>query len=121
VQVLTCGLFLVIPLLGRRFPGTVNLGFRRLSDFTPAQRARIMPLLTDMMGYMSVLLSLFFCILLRQIIQAASSSHPHISIGWEVGLLLAGSAVTVIFYLRRINAVADETPREKPRHNVTSS
>jgi uncharacterized membrane protein len=62
-QVLTCGLFLVAPLLGRRFPGAVNLGFRKLSDFTPAQRERIMPFLTDMMGYMSVLLSLLFCIL----------------------------------------------------------
>ncbi len=109
IQALTCGLFLVIPLLGRRFPESVNLGFRNLSDFTPAQRERIMPFLTDMMGYVSVLLSLLFCILLRDIIHAASSSHPHISLWWELGLFLTSIAVTIIYYIRRIFAVANET------------
>jgi uncharacterized membrane protein len=109
VQVLTCGLFLVVPLLGRRFPGTVNVGFRKLSDFTSAQRERIMPFLADMMGYMSVLLGLLFSILLRKAIHAASSPHPHISFWWELGLFLAGTAVTVIYYLRRIGAVANDT------------
>jgi uncharacterized membrane protein len=110
VQVLTCGLFLAMPLLGRRFPGSVNLGTRRLSDFTPAQRKRIMPLLTDMMGYVSVLLSLLFLILLRESIRAASSSHPHFSPWWELGVFLAGTVATLIYYLRRINATADEMP-----------
>ena len=110
VQVLTGGLFLVVPLLARRFPGTVNVGFRKLSDFAPAQRERIMPFLTDMMGYMSVLLSLLFCILLRETIHAASSSHPHFAPWWEFGLFLAGTAATLIYYLRRINAAADEMP-----------
>jgi len=110
VQVLTCGLFLVVPLLGRRFPGMVNVGFRRLSDFAPAQRERIMPLLTDMMEYMTVLLSLLFCTLLRGMIHAASSSHPHFAPWWELGFFLAGTAVTAIYYMRRILAVARETP-----------
>jgi uncharacterized membrane protein len=112
IQVLTCGLFLVAPVLARRFPGTVNVGFRKLSDFTAAQRERIMPLLTDMMGYMSVLLGLLFCILLRETINAASSSHPRISFWREFGLFLAGTAVTIIYYLRRIFALANETRRE---------
>ena len=110
VQVLTGGLFLVVPLLARRFPGTVNVGFRKLSDFAPAQRERIMPFLTDMMGYMSVLLSLLFCILLRETIHAASSSHPHFAPWWEFGLFLAGTAATLIYYFRRIFAVAHEMP-----------
>jgi uncharacterized membrane protein len=109
LQALTCGFFLVVPLLARRFPATVNVGFRKLSDFTPVQRERIMPLLTDMMGYMSLLSGLFFCTLLRDIIHAASSSHPHISLWWELGPFLAGTAVTVIYYLRRIFGVANET------------
>jgi uncharacterized membrane protein len=109
VQVLTSGLFLAIPLLGRRFPESVNLGSRKLSDFTPAQRERIMPLFTDMMGYVSVLLGLLFCILLRETIHAASSSHHHIPFWWELGLFLAGTAATLIYYLRRIFAVANET------------
>lgn len=114
VQVLTCGLFLVVPLLGRRFPGTVNVGFRTLSDFTPAQRERIMPFLTDMMGYMSVLLGLLFSVLLRETIHAASSAHPHLSLWWELGVFLAGTAATLIYYLRRINAVANGTRMENP-------
>jgi uncharacterized membrane protein len=85
VQVLTCGLFLAMPLLGRRYPGSVNLGTRKLSDFTPEQRERIMPLLTDMAGYMSVLLGLLFSVLLRETIHAVSSSHPHLSPWWELG------------------------------------
>jgi len=79
IQVLTCGLFLAMPLLGRRYPGSISLGTRSLSDFTPEQRERILPLLTDMVGYMSVLLGLFFSVLLREIVHAASSSHPHLS------------------------------------------
>jgi hypothetical protein len=59
-------------------------------------------------------IGLFFCILLRDIIHAASSSHPHISLWWELGLFLAGTAVTVIYYLRRIFAVANETRMENP-------
>jgi uncharacterized membrane protein len=114
VQVLTCGVFLVAPLLARRFPGTVNLGSYKLSDFTPAQRERIMPLLTDMMGYMSVLLGLLFSILLRESIHAALSSHPHFAPWREFGLFLAGTAVTIIYYLRRIFAIANETRRENP-------
>jgi hypothetical protein len=110
VQVLTCGLFLAVPLLGRRFPGSINLGTRRLSNFTPEQRERIMPLLSDMMGYMSILLGLLFSVLLRETIHAASSSHPHLSPWWELGVFLSGTAATLIYYLRRINAAADEMP-----------
>ena len=113
-QVFTGGLFLVIPLLGQRFPESVHLGSRNLSDFTPTQRERIMPLLTDMMGYVSILLTLLFCILLREAIQAASSSHPHFSPKWELGVFFAAIAATLIFYLVRIFAVANETQKENP-------
>jgi uncharacterized membrane protein len=106
VQVLTCGLLLAVPFLGRNFPGMVHLGSRNLSDFTPAQRERIMPLLTEMMESMSVLLSLLFCILLREIIHSASSSHAHFS-PWWIGALFIGTAVITLYYLRRIYAVVN--------------
>jgi uncharacterized membrane protein len=109
-QVLICGLFLAVPLLGRRYPDSVNLGTRKLSDLTPAQRERVMPLFSDMMGYMSVLLGLLFSVLLRENIHAALSSHPHLSPWWGLWVCLAGFAATVIYYLRRINAAADEMP-----------
>ena len=107
-QVLTGGLLLLAPLLARRFPGWVNIGFQKLSDFPPAQREQIIPLFGDMMGYMSVLLSLLFAIILRGTIHAASSSHPHFAPWWELGLFLAGLLTIIIYYLRRIFAVANE-------------
>ena len=112
VQVLICGVLLLIPLLARRFPGSVNIGFQKLSDFTPAQRERIMPLFDDMMGYMSVLLGLLFAVRLRGTIHAAFSSHPHLAPWWILVVFLASFAGTVIYYLRRIFAVANEA--EKP-------
>ena len=109
VQVLTCGLLLAVPFLARHFPGTVHVGFRSLSDFTPAQRERMLPILTDMMMYMSVLVGFLFSILLREMIRASSSPHPRLSLWWPLGLFLAGTAWTLIYYLRRIFAVAIET------------
>ena len=108
VQVLICGLLLAMPLLGGRYPGSVNLGRRRLSDFGPQVRERITPLFTNMMGTMSVLLGLLMSLLLHGIIRAALSSQPHFAPKWELGLFLAGVAVTLICYLRRIYAVASE-------------
>ena len=107
-QVLICGLFLAMPLIGWRYPGSVNLGRRKLSDFGPEVRERIMPSFTNMMGTMSVLLGLLFSFLLHEIIQAASSSQPHFCPKWELGLFLAGMAVTLIYYLGRIYAVTSE-------------
>jgi len=108
VQVLICGLLLVMPLIGARYPGSVHLGRRRLSDFGPEARERITPLFTNMMGTQSVLLGLLFSRLLYEIIQAASSSRPHFAPKWELGLFLAGVAVTLIYYLGRIYVVASE-------------
>ena len=67
-----------------------------------------MPFFTNMMGTLSVLLGLLFSALLHGIIQAASSSQPHFSPKWELGLFLAGTAVTLIYYMGRIYAVTSE-------------
>ena len=108
VQVLMCGLMLAMPLVGRRFPGTVHLGTRNLSDFTPELQERIMPLFTRMMEWMSVLLGLLFSSLLYEIIQTSASTHPHLP-KWELGAFIGGTAVILIYYLYRINALAGDT------------
>ena len=110
LQVLVCGLFLGVPLLSRRYPDSVNLGTRKLSDLTPAQRERVMPIFSDMMGYMSILFGLLFSVLLRGNIHAALSSHPRLSPWWGLCVFLAGLVATFIYYVRRINAAADEMP-----------
>ncbi len=113
-QVVTCGLFLLVPLLARRFPGAVNLGSRKLSDFSPEQRRRIMPLFDDMTGYMSLLLSLLFAFLLRGTIRAAFSPHPHLTFWWVLLIFLAAFIATVIYYMQRIFAVAGRTEKGNP-------
>ena len=105
LQVVTCSALLTAPVLSRRFPGLAHVGSRRLSDFSPAQQERILPLLTQWMEYLSVLMSLLFAFLLNEIIGAASSSNPHISIGWAIAAFLGGNAAILIYYMRRINAV----------------
>ena len=85
VQVLVCGLMLVMPLVGMRYPGAVNLGTRRLSDFAPDVRERLMPLFTNIMGWMGVLSGLLFCTLLTEIIRVCRppvlTSPPHGNLG----------------------------------------
>jgi uncharacterized membrane protein len=103
IQVVTCGVILTVPFLGRRFPGLVHVGFRKLSDFTPEQQKRIMPLLKQMGDYMSVVMSLLFAFLIYEMIRAASSSDPRISIGWTLVVFLGSNATILIYFMRRIN------------------
>jgi hypothetical protein len=98
----------------RRFPGMVNIGSQKLSDFRPEQRTRIMLLFTDMMRYMSVLVSLLLCVLLRGTIYAASSEHPHFAPWWVLGIFLAGTAATAIYYSIRMFELANETTKKGP-------
>jgi len=108
-QVLGTALVMAIPALGRRAPQLVNLGTRRLSDYPPEARERIMPLLEDMCGYLAVLYSLLFTVLIRELIQAALSPGTRPSF-WPVGGSLAATAALLIYYLWRMNRVAGEIP-----------
>ncbi|MGD0922643.1 MAG: DUF1648 domain-containing protein [Terriglobia bacterium] len=108
-QVLGTALILAIPALGRRAPQLVNLGTRRLSDYPPEARERIMPLLEDMCGYLAVLFSLLFTVLIRELIRTALSPGTHPSF-WPIGGFLAAIAVLVVYYLWRMNRAAGEIP-----------
>ena len=89
-QVLVAGVMLSMSLWGRRFPGSVHLGTRRLSDLTVEQRERVRPLLDQMAGWMSVAASLFFVFLIRESIRAAQSSNPRFHAGWAAVLFVGG-------------------------------
>jgi len=108
VQILTSAVFLIVPYLGKRFPATVHLGSRRMSDYTPAQRLRILPLLHDMMGYTSLVTNLFFAAMLHEIIQAAAQPIPHIHMLWPLGLLLGGILGLSVYYMRKARQLAEE-------------
>jgi uncharacterized membrane protein len=107
VQVLTCGVLLLAPMLTSRFPGMVHLGRRNLCDFTPAQQQRIPPLLTSMMEYFTVPVALLFVIVVRQIITVASSPHPRLTLWWPLILVFSSTVAILIYYLRRIDAATD--------------
>lgn len=107
IQVATCGVLLLMPLLTRRFPGMVHLGWRNLNDFSTTQQQRILPLLTAMMEYLTVPLAFLFTVLVHQMIAAASSPHPRLSIWWALALFISGTAAILIYYMRRINVAAD--------------
>jgi uncharacterized membrane protein len=106
VQALTCVLFLIVPYVGQRFPGAIHVGSRRLSDFPPAQRARIIPMLNDMAGYMSIVMNLFFVLMLREIIQAATQPIPHIHPLFPIVLLMGGMFGIMLYYLGQFRRAA---------------
>ncbi len=106
VQAFTCAIFLIVPYVGQRFPGAIHVGSRHLSDFSPAQRARMLPLLNDMTGYMSIVMNLFFVLMLRESIQAATEAHPRIHPLFPMVLLMGGMFGTMLYYLRQFRRVA---------------
>jgi len=108
-QVLVGLVFLAVPYLGERFPGIVNLGRHRLSDYSPEQQARILPLLQDMAGYMSLLTNLFFVLMLRQVIHAATDPAPHLNMAPPMTILLGGFLVVMLYYMRKIFRITKET------------
>lgn len=105
-QVLVTGVMLSISILGRRFPGSVNLGTRKLGDYSPEQRERIWPLLDQMAGWMGVATGLFFVFLIREAIRAAESPQPQFRMGWLPLFFLGGMAGIAIYFVLRINREA---------------
>ncbi|MFZ0959966.1 MAG: DUF1648 domain-containing protein [Terriglobia bacterium] len=105
-QALTCAIFLIVPYIGQQFPGAVHFGSHRLSDFPPAQRARLMPMLNDMAAYMSIVMNLFFMIVLRQTIEAATQPIPHLHMLWSLVLLFGGLLGIMLYYLRQFQRAA---------------
>jgi uncharacterized membrane protein len=105
-QVLSAVVLLSMSLWGRRFPGSIHLGTKRLSDFTPEQRERVWPLLDQMSEWLSVMTSLFFVFIIRESIRAAESSNPEFHAGWAAVLFVGGMVGVAFYYLRRISNTA---------------
>ena len=109
-QVLGTVLILAVPAIGRRAPQLVNLGFRRLSDFPPQVRQRVMPLLEEMCAWMAILFAFLFTVLIRGMIRSALEPGARVG-AWPLAVFLAGTAMVVIYYLRQMNRLADEESR----------
>jgi len=102
-QVLVACAMLSISIWARRFPQSVHLGTRRLSDCTPEQRELMLPLLDQMAGLMSVATSLFFIYLIREAIQAARATQPQFHQGWAPALFVGGMVGLSLYFVWRMN------------------
>jgi uncharacterized membrane protein len=118
-QALTCVVFLIVPYLSQRTPGAVHFGSRKLSDFPPAQRVRMVAMLNDMAGYMSIVMNLFFIFMLHEIIQAATQPHPHIHMLWPLALLMGGMFGITLYYLGRFRRAAKGEDNSDPSNEFT--
>lgn len=104
-QALTCAVFLLVPYLGQKHPNSVHLGLRRLSDFPISQRAGILTLMSEMLGYLSVVLNLFFVLTLHEIIKAAQQRVPHFQMLWLLVLGAGGTFAVLWYYLREFRRI----------------
>lgn len=105
IQVLVTGVMLAIPYLARRAPSLLNLGFHKLSDYPAEAQKRVMPLIEDMSGIMSLLSSFLFAVLIRDIVHMALAPGTRQN-AWVVWFYLVTLTLVVIFYVVRINREA---------------
>ena len=105
-QALTCAVFLVVPYVGRQFPGAVHFGSRRLSDFPAAQRPRLLAILNQMAAWLSIVINLFFVFMLREIIHAATQRVPHFHPRGIMLFLLGAMPAVLMFYLWKFQRAA---------------
>ena len=115
-QALGTILILAIPYVARRAPQMVNLGWRKLSDFPPAYRQQVMPLIEDMSGWMAVTFALFLTLLVRALIRAALDPGTSPSM-WPVALFIAATVGIVVYYLYRVEQIwkREVVPNLRPR------
>ena len=108
IQVLVCAGFWLMGTVGRHFTGAVHLGSKRLSDFTPAQQERALPLLDEMAAVLSVSFSLLLSYVIYEMIRAAASPSPQISFRWIVVLFVLASAAIAFHDVRLVSAIAKQ-------------
>jgi len=118
-QALTCAIFLMVPYIGQRFPGAIHFGSRRINDFPPAQRAKVIPMLNDMAACMSIMMNLFFVLMLHEVIEAATQPIPRIHPLFPLVLLVGGMLGVMVYYLRRIGHLANNPDAVDPPGALT--
>lgn len=105
-QTLCTVLFITAPYLGQLAPGAVHFGRRRLSDFPPAQRPRLLAIMSDMSAYMSIVMNLFFVLMLHEMIRAVREPVPRLHPLFPLGMLIAALVGVVVYYFWKFNAAA---------------
>lgn len=118
-QILTCTVFLTVPSLARQFPRAAHFGSLRLSDFSSSQRPRMLAILNEMAACMSIVMNLFFVLLLREMIHEAAQPIPHFHPRGMMTWLLAGMPAVLLFYLWKFQRAAKSGNDNEPPAELT--
>jgi uncharacterized membrane protein len=119
-QALTCAVFLIVPYLGHLSPGAIHFGTRRLSDFPPDQRPRLLSMLNDMAAYMNIVMNLFFVFMLMEIVRAAAQPIPHIHPLLPMVFLVGGTFGILIYYPAQFSRAAKREHGGDSPNKITS-
>ncbi len=106
-QALTCAVFLIVPFLGQRYPNSIHVGLRRLSDFPAPQRAKVLRTVNQLVAGTSIVMNLFMVVILHGIIQAAELPVPHFRMLWAVVLGVGAILAVFWFYLGKIRRIVN--------------
>lgn len=105
-QALTCTVLLVAPYVGERFQWAMHIGSRRISDFPLAMRATVLLMLKDMAAYLSIVMNVFFVLMLHEVLEAAKQPLPHLHPFIPLALLGGGMFGIMLYYLARFRRIA---------------
>jgi hypothetical protein len=109
LEILITGVLLLVPALSRAYPEAVHFGLRRLSDYTPSQRDRIMPILSRMVGLLSVAATVYFGFGIDLQIKAALvNGRPRPPAPWEIAAFVISFGAITYYYVQRMDEEAGE-------------
>ena len=105
IQILVSVGLLTVPGVARSSPGAIHFGTQRFSEYTLRQRERLMPLLRQMAGLMSVAINLFCAFHVRWRVEATLSDGPRspAPVLWSAVGLAVALAVITLYYLDRFD------------------
>ena len=110
VEILMTAVFLAVPFIASSYPQAVHFGAVRLSDYSAAQRARIVPLVKRMVALWNVADNLFFATNIHFQIQAGlQGGREAPSALWaRIAMLVVAFAVITYFHVQRFYEAANE-------------
>jgi len=109
VDAFVCGTFLLVPLVARTMPEAVHFGWRRLSDYTPRQLENVLPVVTRMVGMMSLAASMLLGYVIHMRIESALKDlHAHPPLLLVYGTLLGSLILITHYYGDRMDEAAGE-------------
>ena len=109
LEVFLCAAFLLTPWCVRVAPGLIHFGSRRLSDYTPAQLERVLPVVRRMMGALCVPVTFFMGLGVHLRIQLARSGSTSVApLLWVNGAMVICLIGLTVIYGQQMDNEAGE-------------